>query len=672
LEYLDGLNLQRPKEKAFHIAGSLFLPTKKLIAQQKFRPWNGVFLSQEFLSGPEDATAILQEMIKLYSKHGVEVLWEAPGIRTEKDMNLVNDLMQCIEGENNVEMANVEESDGKMSESTRASPPERKRMKATGKDTDRSNGSCLLLFGTHDVRIQDNRALEAASRQHEKVLPVVLWTKEDRQTVTGAAQVVLQSALASLEASLGSFDLPLVCFNCSDDEESSHGIATLQRLMDETDSSLLYDPDRMDLTSGFHGGHWGTLMPFLKYCKKQFGEPSRPTPFHETHRLLQSVTAPNVRRITPINDLEMAVVTGEHQWDKPIKDRFPMTEKGAHETMEAFVRGGLKKYEQERSRADKKSATSELSHHFRIGTLSPNQLYWRIEDSGMTYNQVKTFSRRLFWRDLSYYQLYCFPDMRYKSIRAHYEDTQWVSGEEAERRFQAWTKGQTGFPIVDAGMRELYETGWMTQTIRMVVASFLVEYLRVNWTRGCEWFHYTLVDADHAINPMMWQNAGKSGVDQWNFVLSPTTASQDPSGDYTRRWVPELANLSNANLVHRPWEATEEHLKKAGVVLGETYPHRIVEDLKGERQKSINATLEMRRNHQEVNSDQGYDMITLPNGDKTVVFTKKEYRLDSNGALLKDNSSGKGRQQGQQKKSSSPYKVKSNSKRAARAKSLNT
>jgi deoxyribodipyrimidine photolyase len=93
--------------------------------------------------------------------------------------------------------------------------------------------------------------------------------------------------------------------------------------------------------------------------------------------------------------------------------------------------------------------------------------------------------------------------MRDKSIRLHYEDTEWCSKEEEEKRFNAWKKGQTGYPLVDAGMRELYKTGWMTQSVRMIVASFLVEYLRVNWVKGCEWFHYTLVDADSAINPMM-------------------------------------------------------------------------------------------------------------------------------------------------------------------------
>jgi deoxyribodipyrimidine photolyase len=703
LEYLDRLNaVNGPKSKAFEIAGSLFLPTKRLIAQQKFRPWNGVFLSQEFLSGPDHATGILQEMMKLYDRHDVEILWEAPGIRTEKDLDLVNELLRCIRDENSKE-GGIDMADQDTAHGTESSPPERKRRRVGRNQPSRSCDPCLLLFGSHDLRLRDNKALAAAAERHEQVLPVFLWTARDRKQVTGAVQVVLKSALESLEVSLDSFGLPLICCNCPDNDKDSQGIATLQSLIDdigakavfwnrecttegreresvrrdylekkgitvfESQSSLLYDPDKMDLTSGFRGGHWGTLMPFLKYCKKQFGEPDRPTPYHVTHRLLGSVKAPLVADQPSIQKLEMAVVAGKQKWDEPIKERFPMTEKTAHEAMESFVRGGLKKYEQERSRADKRCVTSELSHHFRIGTLSPNQLYWRIEDSGMTYDKIKTFSRRLFWRDLAYYQLYCFPDMRYRCIRSHYKETEWVCDEEEERRFRAWKRGQTGFPIVDAAMRELYETGWMTQSIRMVAASFLVEYLRVNWTKGCEWFHYTLVDADAAINAMMWQNAGKSGIDQWNFVLSPTTASQDPSGDYTRRWVPELSKLPNANLVHRPWEATPEQLKKANVVLGKTYPHRIVEDLKVERQKGIDATLSMRRNHQEANSDRGYDMITLPNGERTVVFTKKEYRIDGNGSLINEkSSSGKG----QGKKTPPPYKTKSNSKRAARAKAM--
>jgi len=175
----------------------------------------------------------------------------------------------------------------------------------------------------------------------------------------------------------------------------------------------------------------------------------------------------------------------------------------------------------------------------------------KIVISNLRYDEKKTFSRRLFWRDLAYFQLFHFPLMRDRSIRSHYDDTQWVSDTEGVRRFEAWKQGRTGYPLVDAGMRELYSTGWMTQSIRMVVASFLTEYLRVKWVKGCDWFHYTLADSDSAINAMMWQNASRSGIDQWNFVMSPVAASQDPSGDYTRRWVPELAHLPTPFL-HRP------------------------------------------------------------------------------------------------------------------------
>jgi len=175
----------------------------------------------------------------------------------------------------------------------------------------------------------------------------------------------------------------------------------------------------------------------------------------------------------------------------------------------------------------------------------------------------------------------------------------------------------------------------------MVVASFLTEYLRVNWVKGCDWFHYTLADADSAINAMMWQNAGRSGIDQWNFVMSPVAASQDPSGDYTRRWVPELADLPTPFL-HRPWEAPDKMLENAGVILGETYPHRIVTDLKREREISDGNVISMRSKNQQFNDARGYDLVRVC-GEMTVVFTKKQFRIDKKGNLLKQESSTKGR-----------------------------
>lgn len=690
------------------LAGSLFLPTKQLIAQQKFRPWNGVFLSPEFLSGPDNAQGIVLEMMKLYDHHNIEFLWEAPGVKSQKDV----DVLMSVFSSRGSTFKSSHTDDLRNQASTLASTPtvpQTKRAKlssdrretgqgSVGKSSkqqfekvppetvspvEKSSEPALLLFGSHDVRLRDNRAVEAAMKHHSFVVPVFLWTPEDRGTwgVRGAAQVLLKDALRNLDATLRSFDLSLVCANC----KSNHGVNELVGLVKScgitavyynkeftpegrerdaireaalrdigiqvyvSQSSLLYDPDLIELSSGFHGGHWGTLMPFLKNCKKQFGEPPTPTPYHDTFRLLQETNQPmlslSLTNIddesdcwVPVDSLDMAIIDGRQQWGDPIRQRFQMSTEAAYEAMEGFVTKGIARYEKERSRADIPASTSELSPHLRFGTISCNELYWRIESSGLGYDKLKTFSRRLFWRDLAYFQLKCFPNMRTKSIRTHYDKTAWIGGQEEERRFNAWRRGQTGYPLVDAGMRELWETGFMTQSIRIVVASFLVEYLRVNWTKGCEWFHYTLADADSAINAMMWQNAGRSGIDQWNWVSNPQAkpASQDPTAVYTRRWVPELARLPTSSLVHRPWEAPYEVLEEAGVILGETYPKRIVEDLTTELQLSVESTLATRRASQEFNTDRGYDLIELPNGEKTVVFTKKAYRIDSHGNLIKD------------------------------------
>jgi deoxyribodipyrimidine photolyase len=400
--------------------------------------------------------------------------------------------------------------------------------------------------------------LEEACRKHKLVLPVFLWTIEERQNkwgVSGAIEVILKDALMNLDTSLKSFGLSLICCNCN---QLDHGTSNLIEFIQTTKakavfwnrectpegkvresyrkdalrkgvdvveslSSLLYNPYAIDLTSDFNKGHFGKLMPFLNSCKKQFREPHRPTPYHETFRLLEATRFPDLVGDThSVDKLDLAVITGTQKWDGPIRQRFHMNEQAVHDAMDAFVRSGLKKYERERSRADLMGTTSELSPHLRIGTLSPNHLYWRIEDSGLSNDMLKTFSRRLFWRDLAYYQLSCFPKMRDRCIRSHYEEMEWVSRKKEEDRFNAWKRGRTGFPIVDAAMRELYATGWMTQSIRMVAASFLVEYLRVNWTKGCGWFHYTLADSDSAINAMMWQNAGKSGIDQVGLSMNAT------------------------------------------------------------------------------------------------------------------------------------------------------
>mmetsp|Transcript_17215 Transcript_17215/g.31276 ORF Transcript_17215/g.31276 Transcript_17215/m.31276 type:complete len:659 (+) Transcript_17215:314-2290(+) len=627
-------------------------------------------------------------MMRLYEEFGCEIIIEAPGVRNEKDWLIVESLLterdELMRSKmNNEKISNVEvkaaESDSNHHEEEDNAVAKRRKTNTTpSKPRDnvagkRKDGAAVILFHSHDVRLHDNVALQMASH-HEQVIPVFLWSKKEQGKwgVTGCLEVVLKDALRHLEEKLKQYDLKLICREEGDDSsimlqqicnECDVGAVywnkehtTESRIREEkyrvmltamdiecieTQSSLLYDPVSPSLSTGFNGGHWGTLMPFLKGCKKQLGEPRVPIPRAETFYKLERMKGPdNWPASTAIDELDMAVIHGKEKWNESILERFRMSEDDALTNMDQFFKGGFAKYEQERSRADIEGSTSKLSAHLRIGTLSPNELYYKIEGSNLDYNDRKTFSRRLVWRDLAYFHLFAFPDMRDVSIRKHYDNIEWCSKEEEEKRFDAWKKGQTGFPLVDSGMRELYTTGWMTQSVRMVVASFLVEYLRVNWVKGCEWFHYTLVDADSAINPMMWQNAGRSGIDQWNFVMSPVAASQDATGSYTRKWVPELSKLPNS-ILHKPWEAPAQVLQAAGVVLGETYPTRIISDLKGERAMSVGAVLEVRRQNQQFNSDRGYDLIQLPGGKQTVVFTKKEFRIDQQGVVIKEASQNK-------------------------------
>jgi deoxyribodipyrimidine photo-lyase len=188
-----------------------------------------------------------------------------------------------------------------------------------------------------------------------------------------------------------------------------------------------------------------------------------------------------------------------------------------------------------------------------------------------------TFKKELVWREFSYHLLFHHPHLATEPLRPEFAKFPWVDD---DRQLRAWQRGKTGYPIVDAGMRELWHTGWMHNRVRMIVASFLVKDLRIAWQRGAEWFWDTLVDADLAANTQGWQWTAGCGADAAPYfrVFNPTLQGKkfDPDGDYVRRWVPELSRLSN-KFVHEPAAASAEVLSAAGVKLGVTYPAPIVD-----------------------------------------------------------------------------------------------
>ncbi len=270
-------------------------------------------------------------------------------------------------------------------------------------------------------------------------------------------------------------------------------------------------------------------------------------------------------------------------------------EAGARARLDAFLRTGLAAYPSDRDRPDMQG-TSRLSPHLHFGEIGPRQVLHAAEaavqgDPGKVRGAEK-FLSELGWREFSNSLLFHMDDLARDNIKPAFDRFPWIMDEGA---LMAWRRGRTGYPLVDAGLRELWATGYMHNRVRMVVASFLIKHLLLDWREGEAWFWDTLVDADPANNPASWQWVAGAGADAQPFfrIYNPMEQGRkfDPEGVYTRRWVPELARLPNEHL-HAPWEAPADVLRRAGVTLGETYPQPIVEH-KAARERALAALKRM-------------------------------------------------------------------------------
>ena len=223
------------------------------------------------------------------------------------------------------------------------------------------------------------------------------------------------------------------------------------------------------------------------------------------------------------------------------------------------------------------AGTSRLSTSLRFGTVSARRL---VEEFGTHTTGRQAFVRQLAWRDWYAHTTLQFPDIDRRAIRPEYDTIRWERGPEADDDLAAWKAGHTGYPIVDAGMRELAATGWMHNRVRMITASFLVKDLLIDWRRGERHFRRLLSDAEPSQNAGNWQWVAGTGPDAAPYfrIFNPVTQSRrfDPAGDYIRRWVPELAALDDRS-IHAPWEAAPLDLATAGVVLDDTYPAPIID-----------------------------------------------------------------------------------------------
>lgn len=263
-------------------------------------------------------------------------------------------------------------------------------------------------------------------------------------------------------------------------------------------------------------------------------------------------------------------------------------EKNSMKRLKYFVENNLSDYKIGRDFPAKESV-SRLSPHLRFGEISPNQVWSMIQNVGYdfaTRENVQHFLKELGWREFAYNVLFYNPTVARENLQKKFDNFGWRDN---QSDLKAWQSGMTGYPIVDAAMRELAQTGYMHNRMRMVVGSFLIKNLMIHWHKGEEWFWDLLVDADFASNSFSWQWVAGCGYDAAPYfrIFNPITQGEkfDPNGIYTRSWVPEVAALPDAYLFE-PWKAPESVLRQAKIVLGKTYPKPIV-DLGESRNRAL-------------------------------------------------------------------------------------
>ncbi len=456
-----------------------------------------------------------------------------------------------------------------------------------------------ILWFRQDLRLADNPALDAALARNAPILPVYVLDDETpgRWAAGGAGRWWLHCSLKSLAADLENLGRPLVLrrgpaervvlelaaevgagavywnrcyepFAIARDTRIKTALHARGLTAESGNAALLFEPWLPQTKSG------GPFKVFTPFWRHLLGRPAPPRPLPRPEALPDGIEARG-------ESLEnWSLLPHAPDWAGGLRDSWTPGEAGAKSRLEAFLDAAVGDYQAQRDLPDS-PGTSRLSPHLHWGEISPRQIWHATRHSaaasGLDPASSEAFLRELGWREFSYHLLYHWPELPERNWKQSFDAFPW---REDEAAYRAWTRGRTGYPLVDAGMRELWATGWMHNRVRMVAASFLIKHLLIHWRRGEAWFWDTLVDADLASNSASWQWVAGSGADAAPFfrIFNPVTQSRkfDPEGGYLRRWLPELAKLPAA-AIHAPWEADAGTLAAAGVDLGETYPRPIVD-----------------------------------------------------------------------------------------------
>ncbi|GHF23533.1 deoxyribodipyrimidine photo-lyase [Kordiimonas sediminis] len=325
--------------------------------------------------------------------------------------------------------------------------------------------------------------------------------------------------------------------------------------------SLLWEPWEVQKPDG---SPYKVFTPFYKKASQEAAPPARPLPRPDCN----FIKADGGCMVD-----ELSLLPKTLDWADTMMSDWEAGEEAAFTRLQEFLEDGLTGYKTGRN-FPARANVSRLSPYLHFGEISPRTV-WYAALNRPASDDRKHFLSELGWREFSYYLLYHFPTLPRQNFQPKFDAFPWGENEEA---LKAWQQGQTGFPIIDAGMRELWQTGYMHNRVRMIVASFLVKNLLIDWRHGEDWFWDCLVDADLANNSASWQWVAGSGADAAPYfrIFNPVSQSEkfDLDGSYIRTYVPELQGVP-APYIHTPWTAPKSILTASGVTLGETYPEPI-------------------------------------------------------------------------------------------------
>jgi deoxyribodipyrimidine photo-lyase len=463
-----------------------------------------------------------------------------------------------------------------------------------------------ILWFRQDLRLQDNPALLAALGRRAPVVPVYILDEagEGSWPAGGASRWWLHHALAALAAALhergarlvlargdsGDVLRELVRATGADavywnrryepaiiarDAAIKTELAAAGLEVKSFNAALLHEPHTI---ANKEGKPFQVFTPFWRHCLTLPIAP--PTKLAAGTRIPGPAAWP---RSLALDELELRPQVA---WDAGLREAWTPGEVGAAKRLKQFAAHAMEEYAERRNEPGR-DGTSMLSPWLHFGEISPRQAWAAVQalsrETGVfpPSNGARVFLSEVGWREFAHHLLFHFPQTPTEPLRPDFAAFPWAK-DPGGLKLRAWQRGQTGYPIVDAGMRQLWRTGWMHNRVRMIVASFLVKHLRLPWTHGAMWFWDTLVDADLASNTLGWQWSAGCGADAAPYfrVFAPVLQGRkfDAAGDYVRRWVPELAQLP-AEYLHAPWEAPVSVLTAAGVQLGNkgNYPRPIVD-----------------------------------------------------------------------------------------------